>query len=223
MHGEHHFLQAVGIAVRRGSRRLGGVLADVTGGLVGRVDQADIHDVTVAGRDVPFTGEVDMLQPLGMTQDVQVGVPVGGGYRPFDFNARAATLDAATPPATPPEPPKSSVKTIQSMGERLIIRGKGKRDESCWEVAEPVAYACCGEGGAVDGAGDAPPGVTIVGPDTVLIGVLFGAIHPGIATAIAKSSDTVVRAAKSDQSRVHKLALSGPARMAKSQAKIVMI
>ena len=63
----------------------------------------------------------------------------------------------------------------------------------------------------------------MVGPETVLLGMLFGAIHPGIATATAKSVDTVVRAAKSDQSRVHKLALAGPARMAKSQAKIVMV
>ena len=156
MHGQHHFLESVGVAVRRGSRRLGGVLADVTGGLVGRFDQADIHDVTVAGRDVPFTGEVGMLQPLGMTQDVQVGVPVGGLHRPFDFNARDAAFNPATPPLTAPEPPKSSVNTIQSMGERLMISGKGKRDESCWEVAKPVPYSCCGEGGSVDGAGDAP-------------------------------------------------------------------
>ena len=65
--------------------------------------------------------------------------------------------------------------------------------------------------------------MTIVGADTVLVGVLLGTIHPGIRATAAKSSDAVVRAAKSDQSRVHKLALAGPARMAKSQAKIVMI
>jgi len=65
--------------------------------------------------------------------------------------------------------------------------------------------------------------VTIVGPDTVLFGVLFGAIHPCIATASAKSSDAVIRRFKSDQSCVHQGALAGPARMAKSQAKIVMV
>jgi hypothetical protein len=65
--------------------------------------------------------------------------------------------------------------------------------------------------------------VTIVGPDTVLIGVLFGAEHPGIAAATAKSSDTIIRRAKSDQSCVHQRALSAPARMPKSQAKIVMV
>jgi len=85
-----------------------------------------------------------------------VWVPVGGLYAPFDFNRRKATLDAATPPASPPEPPERSEKTIQSMGERLRITGKGKRDESCGYVAKPVSYSCCGEGRAVDGAGDAP-------------------------------------------------------------------
>jgi len=75
----------------------------------------------------------------------------------------------------------------------------------------------------MDGAGDAPSRMTVSGADTVLFGVLLGTIHPGIATATAKSIDAVVRAAKSDQSRVHKLALAGPARMAKSQAKIVMV
>jgi hypothetical protein len=65
--------------------------------------------------------------------------------------------------------------------------------------------------------------VTIVGPDTVLIGVLLGAEHPGIPAATAKSSDTVVRRAKSDQSIINQLSLAGPTRMPKSQAKIVMV
>lgn len=75
----------------------------------------------------------------------------------------------------------------------------------------------------MDGAGDTPAGVTIVGADTVLIGVLLGPVHPGIAAATTKSSETIISDANSFQSCVHKLALSGPARMPKSQAKIVMM
>jgi len=146
VHGQHHFLQAVGVAVRGGWGGFRGVLGDVAGGQVGGFDQADVDDVAIAGRDVPFAAEVLLVEVRRVTQDVQVRVPVGGFHRPFDFNARAATLDAATPPASPPDPPKSSVNTIQSMGERLIISGKGEREKSGGEVAEPVAYSCCGDG-----------------------------------------------------------------------------
>ena len=132
MHGQHHFLQAVGVAVRGGWGGFRGVLGDVAGGQVGGFDQADVDDVAIAGRDVPFAAEVLLVEVRRVTQDVQVRVPVGGFHRPFDFNARAATLDAATPPASPPDPPKSSVNTIQSMGERLIISGKGEGDEAGW-------------------------------------------------------------------------------------------
>jgi len=154
---------------------------------------------------------------------VEVWVPVGGLYAPFNFNRRKATLDAATPPASPPEPPERSEKTIQSMGERLRITGKGKRDESCGNVAKPVSYAGGGCRGAVNCAGDAPSRMTVSGADTVLVGVLLGTIHPGIRATAAKSSDAVVRRAKSDQSCVHHRALSAPASMPKSQAKIVMV
>ena len=132
MHGQHHFLQAVGVAVRGGWGGFRGVLGHVAGSLAGVLYQADVDDVAIAGRDVPFAAKVLLVEVRRVTQDMQVRVPVRGFHRPFDFNARAATLDAVMPPASPPEPPKSSVKTIQSMGERLIISGKGEGDEAGW-------------------------------------------------------------------------------------------
>jgi len=131
VHGQHHLLQAVGIAVRGGWGGFRGVLGDVAGGQVGGFDEADVNDVAVASGDVPFAAEVLLVEVRRVTQDVQVRVPVGGFHRPFDFNTRDATLDAVMPPASPPEPPKSSVNTIQSIGERLIISGKGEGDEAC--------------------------------------------------------------------------------------------
>ena len=132
MHGQHHLLQAVGIAVRGGWGGFRGVLGHVAGSLAGVLYQADIHDVAIAGRDVPLAAEVRLIEVRRVAEDVEVWVPVGGLHRPFDFNARAATLDAVMPPASPPEPPKSSVNTIQSMGERLIISGQGEGDEAGW-------------------------------------------------------------------------------------------
>lgn len=223
VHGQDHLLEAVGVAVRGGGGWLRGVLGYVVGGLGGRFDQANVDDVAVARGNVPLTAEVDRVHPRRVAQDVEVRVPVGGLHAPFDLQRRKATFDAATPPASPPEPPERSEKTIQSMGERLRITGKGECDKAGWEVSKPVAYSGRGEGGAVYGAGDAPSRVTIVGPDTVLIGVLLGAVHPGIAPATAKSSDAISSRAKSDQSCVHKRALSVPARVSKSQAKIIMV
>jgi len=132
MHRQHHFLESVGVAVRCRGGWLCRVLRHVAGSQGGIFDQADVNDVAVASGDVPFAAEVLLVEVRRVTQDVQVGVPVGGFHRPFDFNTRDATLDAATPPLTAPEPPKRTVNTIQSMGERLIISGKGEGDEAGW-------------------------------------------------------------------------------------------
>jgi hypothetical protein len=146
VHGQHHFLQAVGIAVRGRAGRLRAVLGHVAGGFVGVLDQTDVDDVGVARGYVPLTAEVDLLYPTGVAEYVEVWVPVCGGYAPFDFNRRNATRDAATPPASPPEAPERSVKAIQSNGERLRISGKGECDEASWEIAEPISDASCGGG-----------------------------------------------------------------------------
>jgi len=121
-----------------------------------------VDDVRVAGGDVPFLAEFPGGEVVTSTQDVQVGVPVSRGYRPFDFIRRKATLDAATPPATPPEPPESSDNTIQSIGERLRITGKGERDKPGGLASQPVAYAGGEDGPAMGCTGEAEPVVAIV-------------------------------------------------------------
>jgi hypothetical protein len=172
---------------------------------------------------VPFTREFTGGEELASTQYVEVGVPVGGPYAPFDLKRRDATRNAATPPPTPPEPPESRVKTIQSIGESEKIRGKGECNEPGRLATEPVSDTGGGDGGAVDATGDTKPVVTVIGPDTEELWVLLGSLHAGTSTTTAKSKDAVRSHLKSDKSGVHQESFAVPARMPKSQAKIVMV
>lgn len=146
MHGQDHFLEAVGIAVRGGGGGFGRVLGYVPGREGGGVDQADVHDVAVAGGDVPLAREVCFFEVATVAEYVEVWVPVGGLYAPFDFDRRKAARNPSAPPASPPELPERAVKTIQSIGERLRISGKCEGDKSRWQFGKPVAYPGGGEG-----------------------------------------------------------------------------
>ena len=68
MHGQHHLLQAVGIAVRCRGGWLCRVLRHVTGSQGDVFDEADVNDVAVAGGDVPFSAEVLLLEVGGVEE-----------------------------------------------------------------------------------------------------------------------------------------------------------
>ena len=122
---------------------------------------------------MPLLAELVGREVVSTAQDVEVRMPVRGGYCPFDLIRRKATFDAATPPASPPEPPESSDKTIQSIGERLRITGKGKCDEPGGFVAQPVAYAGGEDGATVGCTWETEPIVAVVCGDPEAVGVLI--------------------------------------------------
>ena len=153
--------------------RLAYIFCDVAGGLAGVVYQLYIDDVRVARGDVPFFAEFAGGEEVTSTQDVEMGVPVRGLHAPFDFSRRNATLDAATPPATPPEPPESKDKTIQSIGERLRITGKREGDEPGGLASQPVAYAGGEDGPAMGCTGKTEPIVAVFCGDPEAVGVLI--------------------------------------------------
>jgi len=82
-------------------------------------------------------------------------------------------LDAATPPASPPEPPESRDNTIQSIGERLRITGKGERDEPGGLVSQPVAYPGGKDAATVGCTGETEPIVAVFCGDPEAVGVLI--------------------------------------------------
>jgi len=153
--------------------RLAYIFCDVAGGLAGVVYQLHIDDVRVARCDVPFFAEFASREVVTSTQDVEMGVPMRGLHAPFDFSRRKATLDAATPPASPPEPPESKDKTIQSIGERLRITGKREGDEPGGLASQPVAYPSGEDGPAMGCTGQAEAVVTVVSGDPEAVGVLI--------------------------------------------------
>ena len=144
----------------------------VAGGLAGVVYQLYIDDVGVARGDVPFFAEFASRKVVTSAQDVEVRMPVRGLHAPFDFSRRKATLDAATPPARPPEPPESKDKTIQSIGERLRITGKREGDEPGGLASQPVAYPSGEDGPAMGCTGQAEAVVTVFCRDSEAVGVL---------------------------------------------------
>jgi len=153
--------------------RLAYIFCYVAGGLAGVVYQLHIDDVRVARGDVPFFAEFAGGEEVTSTQDVKMGVPMRGLHAPFDFSRRKATLDAATPPASPPEPPESKDKTIQSIGERLRITGKGERNEPGGLASQPVAYAGGEDGPAMGGTWKTEPIVAVFCRDSEAVGVLI--------------------------------------------------
>jgi len=78
-----------------------------------------------------------LVKILAPAQDVQVGVPVLGGYRPFNFDRRAATKDATAPPLAPPQTLESTIKAIKSVGEREPVASEGESDETSGLASEP--------------------------------------------------------------------------------------
>lgn len=222
MEGADHLLKAIGITIDRGASRFDHVLGEVVSDLVARFDKLNVHDEGVASCYVPFLRELGLIEESAAAEDVQVGMPVGGRYCPFDFEDRRTTVAATTPPAAAPHPPERSKQPIKSFAESSPISGDCEGDEPSGAPCEPSPEAAGNVAPASCCTGGAEPVVTVIGPDADDAGVVAGALHPSARATAIETVDPSRSNLSSFKSSANPGPVNQPTTMSKSQLQVII-
>lgn len=175
----HGLVKGEWVAVDGGLEGVAEVLRHVVG-VAGRVaDDADVHDVGVAGDLVPPGGQLRLREKGALEDQVEMRVPLACSRIPSDFKKRDATSHGSSPPAAPPQAAEAPVETIELVGKVSVRAAEGESDEPvglpCELGDEVVGDAGC----TIVAAGAAESVPTAVTCDADCVGVVAASEHPG--------------------------------------------
>lgn len=201
-------------------KRFAGVLGDVADGMDGLTDQADVDHERIAGDVVPRTGELGLVKPVGIDEQMQVRVPLGTVRVVGELAERGPAAYAISPPPGLTKAAKAGVQVIERVTQRTVGGPDGERDEAVATLADVPMHVGSNAPCPLIRTGTTEAVMALRSGNPQAVGIVGIAKYPGVSTALAEATDTSVAEPVSEQRGVDEAAVASPAGVAEGHSVV---